>query len=80
MRGSSSGLSGWSEYIHDTIRPRPLAAAVSQSNEPQAPHIGAGGWRSTPQSAQRWISKRPSAAPSQKKASSGADRRVSLIR
>ena len=41
------------------------------SNEPQTPHIGAGGWRSAPQSAQRWISRRPSAAPSQKKASSG---------
>ena len=47
-------------------RPRPLASCVSHSSEPQLPHIGAGGCRSVPQSAQRWISSRRSATPSQK--------------
>ena len=43
MRGSSSGRFGCSEYIHETMRPRPLASAVSHDREPQCPHIGAGG-------------------------------------
>ena len=35
--------------------PRPLAAMWSHSIEPQAPHIGRGGWRSFAQPLQRWI-------------------------
>ena len=70
MRGASSGRFGCSDVIHDTIRPRPDDSAVSQCSEPQAPHIGAGGCRSVPQSAHRWITSRPSAAASQKNWSS----------
>ena len=62
-----------------TIRPRPVDSCASHSSDPHAPHIGAGGWRSVPHSAQRWMTSRSSAAASQKKASSGFARRGASV-
>lgn len=41
---------------------------MSHSNEPHDVHAGRGGWRSTPQFVQRWMSSSPRLAPSKKKA------------
>ncbi len=69
-RGASSGSVGWWETIQECTVPRPVDSWVSVASDPHRAHIGAGGWRRVPQSAQRWMRSFSSRAPSQKKASS----------
>ena len=54
-----------------TTTPRPDDSTGVQPSDRQCGHIGRGGWRSTPQPSQRWISSRCSRSPSQKNCVSG---------
>ena len=48
--------------------PRLVDSSVSHSNERHRGQVGVGGCRRVSQAEQRWISSRPSAAPSKKNA------------